>query len=79
MLKAGQWCVKNGLTISKAIHSNVAPLSGQQPARMTQATTRYFFAATASGFDATLAAEMGKFKVSPAAGWWLRSYGVLPS
>ena len=37
------------------------------------------FAAAASGFDASMAAEMTKFKVSPSAGWWLRSYGVLPS
>lgn len=37
------------------------------------------FSAAATGFDATMASEMSKFKVSPAAGWWLRSYGVLPS
>ena len=37
------------------------------------------FAAAASGFDASMAAEMGKFKITPSAGWWLRSYGVLPS
>ena len=39
---------------------------------------RQFFAAT-TGFDATLHQEMSKLKVSPAAGWWMRSYGVLPS
>jgi len=78
MLKAAQWCVNNGLTPSKgAIRST---LSGQQQSLMTQATTRHFFASVAaSGFDATFATEMGKFRVSPAAGWWLRSYGVLPS
>ena len=37
------------------------------------------FGGGASGFDATLAEEMSKLKVSPAAGWWMRSYGVLPS
>ena len=37
------------------------------------------FTAAASGFDASMAAEMGKFKITPSAGWWLRSYGVLPS
>ncbi len=35
--------------------------------------------AAATGFDASLASEMPKFRVSPAAGWWLRTYGVLPS
>lgn len=37
------------------------------------------FHAAASGFDAQLAAEMANTKVAPAAGWWLRAYGVLPS
>ena len=37
------------------------------------------FGAAATGFDASLHAEMEKFKVAPAAGWWMRTYGVLPS
>ena len=41
--------------------------------------SRSFFAAASTGFDATLMTEMAKFRVSPAAGWWMRSYGVLPS
>ena len=31
--------------------------------------------AATTGIDA----EISKFKVAPAAGWWMRSYGVLPS
>ena len=45
---------------------------------MKNLSGRHFFASS-TGFDASLAAEMANFKVSPAAGWWLRSYGVLPS
>ena len=45
---------------------------------MKNLSGRQFFASS-SGFDASLTAEMANFKVSPAAGWWLRSYGVLPS
>ena len=45
---------------------------------MTAFTMRQF-SANATGFDATLHSEMSMFKVSPAAGWWMRSYGVLPS
>ena len=46
-----------------------------------RASVRGFAAAASSnsGFDAAMAAELPKFKISPAAGWWLRSYGVLPS
>ena len=45
---------------------------------MKNLSGRQFFASS-TGFDASLTAEMANFKVSPAAGWWLRSYGVLPS
>ena len=45
---------------------------------MKNMSGRQFFASS-TGFDASLSAEMANFKVSPAAGWWLRSYGVLPS
>ena len=45
---------------------------------MKNLSRRQFFASS-TGFDASLTAEMANFKVSPAAGWWLRSYGVLPS
>ena len=40
---------------------------------------RNFASGAATGFDADLASESTKFKISPAAGWWLRSYAVLPS
>ena len=46
---------------------------------MNASLSKRYFMAAATGFDASLHSEMEKFKVSPAAGWWLRSYGVLPS
>ena len=52
---------------------------GHLKTNMSELCTFRNFSAAASGFDASMAAEMTKFKVSPSAGWWLRSYGVLPS
>lgn len=43
---------------------------------------RMQFGGAASGpgaFFADLAKEEPNYKISPAAGWWMRSYGVLPS
>lgn len=39
------------------------------------------FAAASSPaqFHADFQKEEGKYKISPAAGWWMRAYGVLPS
>lgn len=44
---------------------------------MVDTQTRRF--ASSTGFEASLHSEMSKMRVSPAAGWWLRAYGVLPS
>ena len=52
-------------------------LSGRSGLMAGLFTKRFFGGAT--GFDADLAAEMSRFKVSPAAGWWMRNYLVLPS
>ena len=52
--------------------------AGHQKSSMVSFALRRFGAA-ATGFDASLHSEMEKFKVAPAAGWWMRTYGVLPS
>ena len=46
---------------------------------MVGPTSMRMFGGAATGFDATLNAEMTKFKIAPAAGNWMRQYGVLPS
>ena len=55
-------------------------------ARSTQASqkgmiqqAKMFYAATATGFEAELDQEMAKFRIAPAAGTYLRRFGVLPS
>ena len=58
--------------------SKLSMLSGRTGV-MTGLFSRRLFHASGTGFDAQLAAEMPSFKVSPAASWWMRSYGVLPS
>ena len=72
-----QWQARGNL---QSATTSLFCLSGQHETtlKMMNISSRHFFASS-TGFDASLAAEMARFKVSPAAGWWLRSYGVLPS
>ena len=74
--------IKNGGHKKAILHSSTTArscLSGQQRMMLAGSFQMRSFMAAATGFDATLAEEMSKLKVAPAAGWWMRSYGVLPS
>lgn len=65
-------------TLQRCFNESHTVMAAGQRAAMTRTSVRCFGGA-ASGFDASLAGEMGKFKVAPAAGWWMRAYAVLPS
>ena len=41
--------------------------------------SKHFYSSKATGFEAELSQEMSKFKVAPAAGTYMRRFGVLPS